>query len=373
MLLISQLHSDKLNEQEWVIILLLATFAKNHFHMKQLTYLKSGGYEVLEVQEVPDLTPKNDEVLIQVKAAGLNFADILARKGQYPDGPKTPCVMGYEVSGIVAEVGPNASKEWIGKEVIALCRFRGQAEQVLVKEMQVYEKPKKLNFEEAAAIPVNYLTAWVLMVTMGGLSPDESILIHNAGGGVGIAALDIAKHIGATTYGTASAGKHKFLAERGLNHAIDYRNKDWFDEIMRLTDKKGVDLIIDPLGGKEWKRSYNALRTTGRLGMFGISVASTNTTGGLGAKLSLIKTVLSMPKFSPLSLLDKNRGVFGVNLGHMWHEPEKAKSWMTAILQGVEDGWVQPYVDKTFSLEEAEQAHRYLEERKNIGKVVFRL
>lgn len=341
--------------------------------MKQLTYTKTGGYDVLRVQEVADLTPAPDEVLIDVKAAGLNFADILARKGQYPDGPKTPCVMGYEVSGIVKEVGKSVSKDWVGKEVIGLCRFKGQASQVTVKEMQVHEKPKRLTFEEAAAIPVNYLTAWVLMVTMGSLSKDESILIHNAGGGVGIAALDIAKHIGATTYGTASEGKHKFLAKRGLDHAIDYRNKDWYEELMKLTNNKGVDLIIDPLGGKEWKRSYNALRATGRLGMFGISVASTNTTGGLAAKLSLIKTVLSMPKFGPLSMLDKNRGVFGVNLGHLWHEPEKASLWVKDILKGVEDGWVQPYVDKTFTLEEAEQAHRYLEERKNIGKVVFRL
>ena len=341
--------------------------------MKQLSYNKHGGYDVLNIQEVPDLSPGNSELLIEVKAAGLNFADILARKGQYPDGPKTPCVMGYEVSGIVADVGSEISKDWIGKEVIALCRFKGQAEQVVVKEMQVYEKPKRLTFEEAAAIPVNYLTAWVLMVTMGGLSANESILIHNAGGGVGIAALDIAKHIGAKTYGTASARKHEFLADRGLDNAIDYRNNDWFVELMKLTNNRGVDLIIDPLGGKEWKRSYNALRATGRLGMFGISVASTNTKGGLAAKLSLIKTVLSMPKFEPLSMLDKNRGVFGVNLGHLWHEPEKAALWMKSILKGVEEGWVQPYVDKTFTLEEAEQAHRFLEERKNIGKVVFRL
>ena len=341
--------------------------------MKQLEYVKTGGYNVLNVQEVDDLKPKDDELLISVMAAGLNFADILARKGQYPDGPSTPCVMGYEVSGIVAEVGATISKDWIGKEVIGLCRFKGQAEQVVLKELQVYEKPSTLTFEEAAAIPVNYLTAWVLIVTMGGLTKEESILIHNAGGGVGIAALDIAKHIGATTYGTASAHKHDFLSKRGLHHAIDYRSKDWYNELMALTDRRGVDLIIDPLGGKEWKRSYRALRATGRLGMFGISVASTNAKGGLSAKYNLIKTVLAMPKFNPLSLLDKNRGVFGVNLGHLWHEPIKAAQWMNAILQGVQDGWVNPYVDKTFTLEEAELAHRFLEERKNIGKVIFKM
>lgn len=339
--------------------------------MRQLVNTKTGSYDVLKVQEVPDLIPGADELLIQVKAAGLNFADILARKGQYPDGPKTPCVMGYEISGVVSGVGSGVDKSWIGKEVIGLCRFKGQAEQVVLKEKQVYEKPSKLSFEEAASIPVTYLTAWALLVGMGGLKKDESILIHNAGGGVGLAQLDIAKHIGATTYGTSSERKHEFLKQRGLDYAIDYRTKDWFEELMKLTDNRSVELITDPLGGKEWKKSYKALRTTGRLGMFGISVASKNSSGGFGAKLELIKTVLAMPTFKPLSLLDKNRGVYGVNLGHMWHEAEKAALWMNAILEGVETGWVRPYVDKTFKLEEAGEAHRYIEERKNIGKVVL--
>ena len=332
---------------------------------------KDGSYEVLQVQEAPDLIPKDDELIINVKAAGINFADILARKGLYPDAPKKPCVMGYEVSGIVKEVGKNVDQKWVGKEVIGMCKFKGQAEQVAAKEKQVYEKPAKLSFEEAASIPVTYLTAWVLLVAMGGLKKDESVLIHNAGGGVGLAQLDIAKHIGATTFGTASEHKHAFLKERGLDHPIDYRNKDWYVELMTLTDKKGVELITDPLGGDEWKRSYRALRSTGRLGMFGISVASKSSKGGLRAKFEVLKTVLAMPTFKPLSLLDKNRGVFGVNLGHLWHEPEKATSWMNAILQGVEDGWVRPRVDKTFTFEEAGEAHRYIEERMNIGKVIL--
>ena len=339
--------------------------------MRQIANIKDGSYDVLQVQEIPDLAPKDHQLVINVKASGLNFADILARKGQYPDGPKKPAVMGYEVAGIVSSVGKDISSDWVGKEVVAMCRFRGQAEQVAVPENQVYLKPERLSFEQAATLPVNYLTAWVLISTMGGLSEGESILIHNAGGGVGLAEIEIARHIGAVTYGTASAGKHTFLKERGLEHAIDYRNKDWFEEIMTLTNGKGVDLITDPLGGNEWKRSYKALRATGRLGMFGVSVASTDSKGGLKAKLNLIKTVLAMPTFKPLSLLDKNRGVFGVNLGHLWHEPEKAKGWMNAILQGVEDGWINPHVDSTFTFDQAGEAHRYMEERKNMGKVIL--
>lgn len=339
--------------------------------MRQIVNTANGSYDVLEVQEVSDLVPKTDELIINVKASGLNFADILARKGQYPDGPSKPCVMGYEVSGVVQSVGDEIDDAWTGKEVIAMCRFKGQAEQVCVKEQQVYKKPASLTFEEAAALPVNYLTAWVLLVVMGGLQKEESVLIHNAGGGVGLAALDIAWHIGAATYGTASQRKHEFLNRRGLDHAIDYRNNDWYEEIMKLTGDRGVDLITDPLGGKEWKSGYKALRSTGRLGMFGISTASGGPEAGLKSYWNMLKTAAQMPFFHPLSLLNNNRGVFGVNLGHLWHEPKKAATWMRAILQGVDEDWVKPHVDATFSFEEAGEAHRYIEERRNIGKVVL--
>jgi NADPH:quinone reductase-like Zn-dependent oxidoreductase len=339
--------------------------------MRQIVNTANGSYEVLEVQEVPDQVPKADELLINVKAAGLNFADILARKGQYPDGPSKPCVMGYEVSGTVEAVGDDIDEQWVGKEVIAMCRFKGQAEKVCVQEQQVFEKPELLSWETAAAIPVNYFTAWVLLVAMGGLSEDESVLIHNVGGGVGIAALDIAQHIGAETYGTASKRKHEFLNERGLDHPIDYRNNDWFDVLMELTNGKGVDLITDPLGGKEWKRGYKALRSTGRLGMFGISTASTGPEGGLKAYLNIAKTAMQMPFFHPLSLINNNKGVFGVNLGQLWHEPDKAAIWMKAILGGVNDEWINPHVDAVFRFEEVGEAHRYIEERRNIGKVIL--
>jgi NADPH:quinone reductase-like Zn-dependent oxidoreductase len=323
---------------------------------------------VLKVQEKPDPTPRDDEVVIRVRAAGLNFADILARQGLYPDGPAKPCVMGYEVSGVVDAVGKDVNSSFVGKSVVALTRFGGQSEMIAVKATQIFEKPEKLTFEQAAAIPVNYLTAYALIVVMGSLHECESILIHNAGGGVGLAALDIAKKIGAVTYGTASSGKHKFLTERGLDHPIDYRNQDWQPQLMQLTNGRGVDLIIDPIGGVHWKKSYAALRHTGRLGMFGVSTASAN---GISGKLKMLKAVVQMPRFHPLGLLNKNRGVFGLNLGHMWHEPEKVALWMRDILRGVEEEWIRPHVDQTFSFAEVGKAHRRLEERKNIGKVVL--
>jgi NADPH:quinone reductase-like Zn-dependent oxidoreductase len=336
--------------------------------MRQVVTTKNGGVEVLKVQEVPDPLPGKGEVVVQVKAAGLNFADILARQGLYPDGPKKPCVMGYEVAGVVEQIGEGVDPNLAGKSVVAMTRFGGQSEKVVVGAEQIFAKPDKLSFEQAAAIPVNYLTAYALLVVMGGLRSDESVLIHNAGGGVGLAALDIAKKIGATTYGTASPGKHEFLRRRGLDHPIDYRTQDWLPVLKRLTNGRGVELVIDPIGGSHWKKSYAALRTTGRLGMFGVSVASA--TGPKG-KLKLLKAAVQMPRFHPLGLLNKNRGVFGLNLGHMWHEPEKVASWVKAIMQGIEEGWISPVVDKTFPFDQACEAHSYIESRKNIGKVVL--
>ena len=183
-----------------------------------------------------------------------------------------------------------------------------------------------------------------------------------------MAALDIALHLEATTCGTSSAKKHAFLKERGLNHPIDYRNQDFLSAIMHLTDGKGVELIIDPIGGKNWKKNYRALRATGRLGLFGVS---TVTDSKMGRPFKFAKLLTQMPWYNPLRLMNANKSVFGVNLGHMLHERNKISGWMQEILKGVDEGWVRPHVDRIFPFEQAGEAHAYIEARKNIGKIVL--
>ncbi len=336
--------------------------------MRAVVTTRNGEVEVLRVENRPDPVPAKGQVLIRVKAAGLNFADILARQGLYPDAPPKPCVMGYEVSGNVESVGAEVDGDLIGKSVIAMTRFKGQAELVALPATQVFAKPESLNFEQGAALPVNYLTAWALLVAMGGLKKDEAVLIHNAGGGVGLAALDIAKHIGAKTFGTASTPKHEFLRKRGLDYAIDYRKEDWLSVLMDLTDGRGVELAIDPLGGKSWKQSYRALRATGRMGVFGMSTASAS---GIRGKLRALRAVAQTPRFHPLAMMNRNRGVFGLNLGHMWGEGEKVAGWTNEIMRGVAEGWIRPHVDRAFSFDQVADSHRYIEARKNTGKVVL--
>lgn len=336
--------------------------------MRQIVIPRSGAPEVLEIRDSPDPRPSPGEALIRVKAAGINFADILARQGLYPDAPKMPCVVGYEVAGIVEAVGDVGDAKLVGQPVLALTRFGGYADALNVPVGQMFVKPAALSFEEAAAIPVNYLTAYALLVVMGSLQRDEAVLIHNAGGGVGLAALDIARRIGATIYGTASPTKHDFLKARGLDYPIDYRTQDWLPVLQSMTGGRGVELVIDPIGGGHWKKSYQALRATGRLGMFGVSTASAV---GLRGKLRLFRAVLQTPWFHPFGMLSRNKGVFGLNLGHLWGEGAKVSVWMETLMAGVTDGWVRPHVDRAFSFDEASAAHAYIEARRNTGKVVL--
>ncbi|MFO8029083.1 MAG: medium chain dehydrogenase/reductase family protein [Cyclonatronaceae bacterium] len=353
--------------------------------MKAVTITRTGGPDVLQVRDYPDPRPAQGELTIRVGAAGVNFADILARKGLYPDGPGLPGVVGYEVAGEVLRVGKSAAGKVRrentkggesaspsspfkpGDRVVALTRFSGYSEIVTVPLEQVFSIPDTLTFPEAAAIPVNYLTAWQL-VEMGGLKRGDNLLIHNAGGGVGLAALSIARHLGARTLGTASPGKHERLKERGLDVAIDYRRGDWVKAVLHHTDGRGADVIFDPLGGANWKQSWRALRSTGRLGMFGVSEVTTSTLPG---PLRYVPLLQRMPFYTPVQLMNNNKGVYGVNIGRLWSEKEKIRQWAETILSGVDKGWIRPHVDAIFTFEEAPVAHRYIEERKNFGKVIL--
>ncbi|MGC9959079.1 alcohol dehydrogenase catalytic domain-containing protein, partial [Roseiarcus sp.] len=203
--------------------------------MRQIWISKAGPPEVLQVKEAPDPHPAAGELRIRVEASGVNFADIMGRLGLYPDLPRIPVVPGYEVAGRVDAAGAGADSSWIGRDVFASTRFGGYADVVCAPQAQVFPRPSNMSAEQGASFPVNYLTAWQLIVVMGGLKAGETVLVHSAGGGVGIAATQIAKHIGATVIGTASAGKHEELRALGVNHLIDYRTEDFEQRARQIT------------------------------------------------------------------------------------------------------------------------------------------
>jgi len=337
--------------------------------MQQVWITRVGPPEVLELREAPDPTPKPGEVLIRVRALGVNFADIMARLGLYPDAPKLPAVVGYEVAGDIAAMGSGVTRT-IGEKVFAITRFGGYSDKVCVPTAQAVPLPESMSYEEGAAVPVNYLTAYQMLVQMGSLKSGERVLVHSAAGGVGLAAIDLCRIQGAEVFGTASASKHTFLRERGVAHVIDYRTQDYEAEVKRLTGGRGVHIVLDAMGGEHWKKGYRCLAPSGRLVMFGLSSAATGKTRSI---LSLLKTLLRTPLFSfpPLRLINDNKALVGVNLGHMWGETELLTSWLLQLLAWYRGGKIRPTVGARFPLAEAAAAHHYIQERRNIGKVVL--
>ncbi len=342
--------------------------------MRQVWIPRTGGADVLEVRDAPDPVPGRGEVLVAVEAAGVNFADVLARQGLYPDAPPLPAVVGYEVAGTVAAVGPGAGAFAVGDPVIALTRFGGYASHVVSPEGRVFRRPEGMSAEVGAAIPVNYLTAFQMMVVMGSVRRADElgqrmrVLVHGASGGVGTACADIGKLYGVELFGTASPGKHGYVRERGYDHAIDYRGRDFVREVERLTNGEGVDLVLDAVGGRHWGRSMDALAPSGRLVVYGVSSAA-----GEG-KLGLAKAVLGAPwlRSMPFSLMSANTGVLGVNVGHLWTAQDRVAGWADRLLDLWQEGAIRPHVDRVFSFDEAGEAHRHLEGRGNVGKTLLR-
>jgi NADPH:quinone reductase-like Zn-dependent oxidoreductase len=335
--------------------------------MRQAVIPRHGDPDVFEMRESPDPMPGDGQVRIRVRAAGVNFADILARIGLYPDAPKPPVVVGYEVAGVVDAVGHGVANPHEGDRVVALTRFGGYADCVVVPASQAYRFPDRLSDAEAAAVPVTYLTAAIALYKMAALTSGETVLVHNAGGGLGIAATQLARLRRATVIGTASAGKHDALRSFGVEHAIDYRHADVEAEVKRLTKARGVDVILDPIGGKSFGASYRMLAPLGRLVMLGISSMS----GEKRDAWRVLRAWWAMKSFDPLSLINRNRGVFGLNVGHLWEERRQLQPLMELMMAEIGAGRLEPIVARTFPLECVADAHRFIQARSNIGKVVL--
>ena len=341
--------------------------------MRAVVITRHGGPEVLQVQERPDPPVGPGAVRIAVKAAGINFADTLARTGLYPDSPKVPCVVGYEVAGEVESVGDGVESVKPGERVLAGTRFNGQAELVTVGEKMVYKLPEQLSFEEGAAFPVNYATAQAGLVVMGGLKAGERVLIHAAAGGVGISATQIAKRIGAEIFGTASASKHAAIREQGVDHPIDYRSQDFAEEVRRITGGEGIDVALDALGPSSFRKDYRLLRQGGRLIMYGASEVQTGEERNLPTALrTLAKSPFSsMPWWKGLGVMNENKGVFGLNMLSWWDAEGSLDRVIEPLITALQAGDLKPVVAASFSFDQAPDAHRFIAERRNIGKVVL--
>ena len=331
--------------------------------MRVVEITKHGPPEVLQVREraAPE-RPLGDQVLVEVKAAGINFADTMARMGLYQDAPKPPCVVGYEVAGTVTSVGPGVEGVAPGDRVMAGTRFGGYAEHVSAKASDVIPLPDRLSFEQGAAVPVNYATAWAGLVRYGSLQPGERVLLHAAAGGVGISATQIAKRHGAEVWGTSSPGKHDAIRELGVDHPLDYTRDGWERGLPHF------DLIMDAIGGKSFRTSYDLLRPGGRLVCFG---ASAVTSGEKRSVTTALRTVLRMPRFSLVKQMSSSKAVIGLNMLRLWDDKGTLDSWIEPLRELMDDGTIEPVVAEAFPFERAPDAHRMIAERRNVGKVVL--
>ena len=337
--------------------------------MKAIWVTRPGGPEVLEVRETPDPAPGPGQVRLRVRAAGLNFAEIMGRLGLYPDAPRTPCVLGYEAAGVVDAVGSGVTSLAPGARVVAFSRFGAHADTLCVPAAQAVVMPDAMSFEEGAALPVNYITAYHMLFRVAALRPKEKVLVHMAAGGVGIATLQLCRTVpGVETFGTSSVSKHDALRAEGCHHAIDYRSLDYEDEVRVLTGGKGVDVVLDPLGGNDWRKGYRLLRPAGRLVMYGFANLAQ---GEKRSYLNVAVQMAQMPLFTPVGLMNANKAVAGVNIGHLWNEMEMLNEEVQALLDLYRKGAVKPRIDQVFKFEQVAEAHRRIQSRQNVGKVVL--
>ena len=321
------------------------------------------------VQQRPEPAPGPGEVRIAVKAAGINFADLLARIGLYPDGPKPPCVVGYEVAGEVESVGDGVDGISAGDRVMAGTRFGGYAELAVAPAAGVLPLPDGWSFEEGAAFPVVYATAYAALIRYGSLRSGERLLIQAAAGGVGIAATQIGKQVGAEIFGTASASKHDAIRGFGVDHPIDYRSQDFASEVRRITGEKSpLDLIVDGIGGRSFRQGYSLLNAGGRMVCIGSSAVMEGERRNL---VQAARALATMPRFNPLRMMSQSRGVIGLNMLRVWDAHGASPEDAAALAEMLRAGVIRPVVAESFPLERGGDAHRYIAERKNVGKVLL--
>jgi putative PIG3 family NAD(P)H quinone oxidoreductase len=324
--------------------------------MRAVGLRKFGGPEVLEILELPDPVPQEDEILIQVEASGVNRADTLIREGRYSAHRELPVVPGFEVAGKVKAVGSAVTKFKTGQSVFAILMIGGYAEQVVVQENLALPIPENLNPPEAAGIPDVFLTAWVTLFKKANLREGEKVLIHAAGSGIGMAAIQLAKSAGAVVFTTASSNEKLDKAKAlGADFSINYTKASFAEEIKKITAGEGVKVILDGVGASTLDGNLQALSQFGRLILIG-------TVGGREAQFHLGRAIT------------KNVTIFSFRL-HGHSEKQLAclyQDFGREISPLFKEGKLRSIVDKTFSFEQAEEAHLYLEQRKNFGKVILK-
>jgi len=339
--------------------------------MKAAVVTKFGSPSVLKIQDWPEPAPQQGEVKIRIKAIGLNFADVMARLGLYPGIPKPPFIPGIEVSGIITKVGENVRKWRRGDRVIVFTQLGGYAEYAVVKQEQLFPLPKRMSFEEGAAFSVAYLTAYHGLLTLGHVHKGDKLLIHAAAGGVGIAATQMAKHLGAEIFTTASSSEKLEIARsHGAMHLINYQNEDFEEVILKKTNGYGIDVVLDSVGGKVFKKGWKILAPMGRYVLYGFSAVTGKQTY---SKMKAVREMLSAPILFPHTLLSRNVSLSCFNLYFLAKKSEYLRNTLRVILDWQAAGILKPVIGAHYPFSNIAEAQAFMQSRKSIGKIVITL
>jgi NADPH2:quinone reductase len=321
--------------------------------MKAIQLHEFGDFDVLRLEDIPVPEPKQGEVLIRVQAAGVNFADTLQRKNQYIYTPSLPFTPGGEVSGTIEKLGEDVQSFCVGQRVVAFTKEGGDAEYALAPENLTVVLPNEIDFDSGAAIVIQGLTAFYMLKTLAQLKPGQTVLIHAAAGGVGSLAVQIAKILGAShIVGTAgSAEKLEFVKSLGADTLVNYRDADWQEQVMQATDGKGVDVVLEAVGGDIFHKSLDCLAAFGQLIVYGRSSGST--------------------VFDPIVLLDKTRTITGFSLYEFLENPLYTES-LNALFEYIKQGKLKLQIGGVFPLAEASKVHQLIEGRSTQGKLILK-
>lgn len=333
-------------------------------------YLKRYGRvdEAFELREVSKPIPLDDEILIKVHYSGINFADIIARKGMYQDAPKNPAILGYDVAGEIVELGSKVTQFKKGQMVFALTRFGGYAEYVIAKAFATHEIPQNYDLATSTALATQACTAYYCAVDSTTLHAGDRVLIQAAAGGVGQILVQIAKHKGCYVYGTASTSKQDYLRSIGVDMPIDYTQQD-FAQIIASREPDGkIDVVFDSLGGQAFAKASKILAPAGKMVCYGAAEQLHSEKN----KLKLISLAFGFGIFSPISLLMSSKAMIMVNMLRVADfKPNVFSELLEQVVRFAEQGIIKPRLDKVFSFNQIAEAHNYVEQRKSHGKVVI--
>ncbi|MCM3692522.1 quinone oxidoreductase family protein [Neobacillus niacini] len=322
--------------------------------MKAVQLQKFGGPEVLEIVEIDRPVPKGHEVLIEIKAIGVNYADTARREGQYVVKTPLPFIPGAEIAGVVTSVGEKVTNAKPGMRVVTLIESGGYSEFAVADERSLIPIPEQLDFQNAAALPLQGLSAYHVLKTMGRLEKGESVLVHAAAGGVGTLSVQLAKLFGAgKIIATASSPEKLELARKmGADVLINYTESNWVEQVLEATGGKGVDVALEMVGGEVFNNTLKCLATFGRLVVFGAASGEQS-------------------RMYPSSLMARNQSVIGFFLPQIMRKPELLQRSLVELLSYLGEGKLKLTIGGVFPLEEAANVHVLLQSRKTTGKLLL--